>query len=191
MENKQSLQFNSYTNGTKLLLKLISITMIAVILLCSETTMNVANAASSSDNTQGYIDADSLNLRAKPNKKSKIIDEYERGQTVLIIGKDGDWYKVEVDGNTGYMLKKYISVGDGATRSNKTTRTEKPEKTHKPTKTEKPEKTTRSSSGMVWIPAKGGKKYHSNSSCSNMNQPQEVTLDEAESRGFTACKKCY
>lgn len=43
---------------------------------------------------------------------------------------------------------------------------------------------------MVWIPATGSR-YHSNSSCSGMNNPQQVTVSEAESLGFTPCKKCY
>ena len=44
---------------------------------------------------------------------------------------------------------------------------------------------------LVWIPTKGGKKYHKKASCSNMIDPDQVTLDEAISRGFDACKKCY
>ena len=48
-----------------------------------------------------------------------------------------------------------------------------------------------SGGGMVWIPTKGGKKYHSHSGCSNMNGPEYVTKSEAISRGFDACKKCY
>lgn len=48
-----------------------------------------------------------------------------------------------------------------------------------------------SSSGtMVWIP-NSGKKYHRNSSCSNMKNPTQVTLEYAQSHGYTACKKCY
>lgn len=43
----------------------------------------------------------------------------------------------------------------------------------------------------VWIPTNGGKKYHSKSTCSNMKNPAQVTRDEAISRGFDACKKCY
>ena len=43
---------------------------------------------------------------------------------------------------------------------------------------------------MVWIP-QSGSKYHSNPSCSGMNNPQQVTVSEAESMGFTPCKKCY
>ena len=44
---------------------------------------------------------------------------------------------------------------------------------------------------MVWIPTKGGTKYHSKDSCSNMIDPEKVTQSVAESRGFTPCKKCY
>lgn len=44
---------------------------------------------------------------------------------------------------------------------------------------------------MVWIPTNGGTKFHSRSSCSNMSNPQEVTISQAKSRGFTPCKKCH
>ena len=44
---------------------------------------------------------------------------------------------------------------------------------------------------MVWIPTKGGKKYHKSSGCSNMEDPIQVTKSEAISQGFDACKKCY
>lgn len=42
----------------------------------------------------------------------------------------------------------------------------------------------------VWIP-RSGKKYHSNPNCSKMKNPSEVSIDEAISRGYTPCKKCY
>lgn len=44
----------------------------------------------------------------------------------------------------------------------------------------------------VYIASSGkGKKYHSNPNCSNMNGTISLTLGEAQSRGYTACKKCY
>lgn len=43
---------------------------------------------------------------------------------------------------------------------------------------------------MVWIP-KSGKRYHRNSSCSNMKGPSQVTKSQAISWGYTPCKKCY
>ena len=51
---------------------------------------------------------------------------------------------------------------------------------------------TRSSGSgtMVWIP-RTGSKYHSNPNCSNMKNPSQVTLSQAQSMGYDACKKCY
>ena len=42
----------------------------------------------------------------------------------------------------------------------------------------------------VYIPSSGSK-YHSNSSCSNMQNPSKVTKSEAEAQGYEPCKKCY
>ncbi|MDY4191706.1 MAG: hypothetical protein SOX72_05755 [Oscillospiraceae bacterium] len=44
---------------------------------------------------------------------------------------------------------------------------------------------------MVWIPTNGGTKYHTHAGCSNMEDPEQVTQSEAESLGFTPCKRCH
>ena len=44
---------------------------------------------------------------------------------------------------------------------------------------------------MVWIPTKGGKKYHTHAGCSNMDDPKQVTEKEAKKRGFEPCKRCH
>lgn len=36
-----------------------------------------------------------------------------------------------------------------------------------------------------------GSKYHSNPNCSNMKNPSSMTMEEAQSKGLEACKKCY
>lgn len=47
-------------------------------------------------------------------------------------------------------------------------------------------------SNNVWIAGSGnGTKYHSNPNCSNMKNPVEISLSEAQSRGYDPCKKCY
>ena len=43
---------------------------------------------------------------------------------------------------------------------------------------------------MVWIP-QSGSKYHSDPGCSNMENPTQVTLSQAQANGYTACKRCY
>lgn len=47
------------------------------------------------------------------------------------------------------------------------------------------------SGDLVWVPTNGGKKYHSKSTCSNMEEPMHVTKQHAEENGYTACKRCY
>ncbi len=44
---------------------------------------------------------------------------------------------------------------------------------------------------MVWIPTNGGTKYHTRPGCSNMENPEQVTKSEAESLGFSPCKRCH
>ena len=85
------------------------------------------------------------------------------------------------------------------TTTNPTTATTTTTTTVKPTTTITTAATTTSNQGqvedpkedMVWIPTNGGTKYHSNSECSNMLDPEYVTLEKAKELGFTACKRCY
>ena len=44
---------------------------------------------------------------------------------------------------------------------------------------------------LVWVPVNGGTKYHSKSSCSNMIEPIQVSIETAIQNGFTACKRCH
>lgn len=44
---------------------------------------------------------------------------------------------------------------------------------------------------LVWVPTKGGTKYHNKATCSGMKDPKQVTVEHAEANGYTPCKKCY
>lgn len=46
------------------------------------------------------------------------------------------------------------------------------------------------SGNLVWIP-QSGSKYHSNPNCNNMQNPTQVTEEEARNMGYTPCKKCH
>lgn len=43
---------------------------------------------------------------------------------------------------------------------------------------------------MVYVSATGSK-YHSKPDCGNMSSAKEITLSEAQSRGLTACSRCW
>lgn len=42
----------------------------------------------------------------------------------------------------------------------------------------------------VWVDDTGSK-YHATSGCSNMSNPYQISISEAEAKGYKACKKCY
>lgn len=67
-----------------------------------------------------------------------------------------------------------------------------PEPTATPEPTEEPEPTAEPEPEveMVWIPSSGSR-YHSRSTCSNMSNPTQVTIDEAIAMGYTPCQRCH
>lgn len=46
------------------------------------------------------------------------------------------------------------------------------------------------STDMVWVP-QSGSKYHSNSSCSGMKNPRQISKEDAIAQGYEPCSKCY
>ena len=51
-----------------------------------------------------------LFLRSKPSISSEALGYYRNGKVVTLLEKTGEWYKVRVDGKTGYMMAKFLKV---------------------------------------------------------------------------------
>lgn len=56
-----------------------------------------------------YIKELSVNVRSGNNTDSDIITTLSQNTQVKLIGEDNGWYKVEVNGKNGYILKTLIS----------------------------------------------------------------------------------
>ena len=140
------------------------------------------------------------------------------GNNLVCSGVQMEAYSIEDKGN-GICLNVYCynvqpgiainyatgdSSGPTSQTSSKTSNTTS-SKTSSVTSTKPTNETTSSTSSvqqssstvtqtqsneMVWIP-RTGSKFHRNASCSNMKDPTQVTRQEAESRGYEPCKKCY
>ena len=61
-------------------------------------------------NFTGYVTASALNVRSGP--WGNIDDVIYNGDKVNVIGKDGDWYLIEFDGETKYVYTDYISQSE-------------------------------------------------------------------------------
>ncbi|WP_434799481.1 SH3 domain-containing protein [Terrisporobacter vanillatitrophus] len=54
-----------------------------------------------------------LNFRKGPSLEDEIINVHEKGASVKVLSKKGDWYKVKTsDGKVGWSYRKYIKVSD-------------------------------------------------------------------------------
>jgi len=50
-------------------------------------------------------------LRKSANQNSEVLVTLGKGERVVILGASGDWYKVTYGKYTGYIMKKYLSLG--------------------------------------------------------------------------------
>jgi len=74
-------------------------------------------AGASADETPGQSDTlvvlvDGLDLRAEPSADAKSLRGLNKGERLVLVKKDGDWYRVKTtEGDTGW-----ISANPGYTR---------------------------------------------------------------------------
>lgn len=54
-----------------------------------------------------------LRMRSQPNTSSRIIARLENETPLVILDKQGDWYKVRVEENEGYLYHRYVEVTEG------------------------------------------------------------------------------
>ena len=94
----------------------------------SGSTANTGSSSSSTGNTgsvnvptqgvvgkEGVVNADLVRVREGSNTSSKIVEELEKGTSVMIESAVKDntgivWYKVSYAGVKGYMMGQYLTV---------------------------------------------------------------------------------
>lgn len=73
-------------------------------------------------NKVGYINANSVNFREKPDSSGEIIDTLSRNNQVEILEENNGWIKIEYKGTIGYIAAKYISATKVETTSRSSSR---------------------------------------------------------------------
>ena len=83
---------------------------------------NCQNSSLESLNCQGAITNVSsvVNVRYKAGLNSDILTTLTNGQNVTITGKQGQWYKVSINGKTGFIYEEYISLNSNTTTAQNT-----------------------------------------------------------------------
>lgn len=72
----------------------------------------IVDAAESSDFTvgEGEINADDVNFRSSPSTSSDVLGRFQSGTSVSVVGVSNGWFKVEVNGQSGYVHPDYLNI---------------------------------------------------------------------------------
>jgi uncharacterized protein YraI len=62
----------------------------------------------------GTVTASKLNLRATPDTSGNVIKQLPQGTQVEIVGEQGDWLKVSVGGQQGFVSEGFVSRQEDA-----------------------------------------------------------------------------
>ena len=90
-------------------------------------------------NKIGYVSTDGLRVRKGPSTDTEAIDSLEKNDEVKIIGQIDKWYKIDLDGEIGYISAKYISdtkIAETTSRGGNTLKDENPIKKEETVKQE-------------------------------------------------------
>ena len=60
----------------------------------------------------GILTGNAVRFRAAPNLEADVYDFFSTGHRVTVLGKEGDWYRVEASGKTGYLYAQYVRLAE-------------------------------------------------------------------------------
>lgn len=63
----------------------------------------------------GKAKVSSLRIRETPSTDAKVLEVLAAGDSVEILGEEGNWYKISAKGYTGYTSKEYIETEGNVT----------------------------------------------------------------------------
>jgi stage II sporulation protein D len=107
---KKGVRWSSW-DASKLANGTYSITITAVDSSSNKRVATVSNklAKPAVKKMTGKVTATTLNVRATPSTKAKVIGTVKKNQVITILSKEGTWYKIEYQKGTGYVHADYVS----------------------------------------------------------------------------------
>ena len=65
--------------------------------------------ASASNSSSYKVNADVLHVRAGSSTSHDIISRVYNGQSLNVIGEENGWYKININGKTGFVSGEFVS----------------------------------------------------------------------------------
>ena len=76
----------------------------------TESTTTSSTSASGVKYGIAFVTGSGLRLRSSASTSSKILDSASKSEVVVVLSKEGSWYKVIYDLQVGYMSADYLNV---------------------------------------------------------------------------------
>lgn len=61
--------------------------------------------------TEGTVNVYALNIRSGPSTDTAVVGSLKQNQKITIISAEGDWYKISINGTTGYVAARFVTTG--------------------------------------------------------------------------------
>lgn len=86
------------------------VTLLLCAVLCVSALIIPASAAGNLLYGIGFVNTEGLRLRSLANTAAAVVDTAHRNDCVVLLAKEGDWYKVNYNLQEGYMHASYLDV---------------------------------------------------------------------------------
>ena len=93
---------------------MINLRKVALIFITINVILSVFNLSNADT---GVVNTPAVRIREKASTDSSILTKAYEAEEVEILGEEGDWYKVKVNGKTGYASKSLIKLKDDKTNA--------------------------------------------------------------------------
>jgi hypothetical protein len=64
-----------------------------------------------------YVAADRLDIVEKPRTVAKVVTTVDKNAALNVVAQEGRWYKVEVNGQQGYVFEKAVANKPGGKKA--------------------------------------------------------------------------
>lgn len=78
----------------------------------TQTTVTETKTVETKSDLKYTVTADVLNVRSGAGTGHNVISKVKSGQVLQVIGQENGWFKVTVNGQTGYVSGDFVTTGD-------------------------------------------------------------------------------
>lgn len=66
----------------------------------------------------GYVNAEGVNIRASASKNADVVDIMGENAQLELVAREGDWYRINLNGETAYVADHLVTIGDPPRKHN-------------------------------------------------------------------------